>query len=94
MNIQELTTNRVSLNYPNVVITRPNRTVPVIIQSLEEGTVQLIMEFKGQRKVVKSISPSAFNMNKLLRTVGSFTYNIDANVGHEVYSIDEYMRLV
>lgn len=94
MNIQELTTNRVSLGYPNIVIMRPNQTLPVTIQSLESGPIQLIMEFKGQRKVVKSISPSAFNIDKLLRTLGSITYNLDSAISKEIYSVEEYMRLV
>lgn len=94
MNIQQMTTNSVNLGYPNIVVSRPNLTLPVIIQSLEEGSVQLIMEYKGQRKVVKSISPSAFNIDKLLRTVGNFTYNVDAVIKQEIYSVADYMRLV
>ena len=94
MNIQELTTNKVTLNYPNILILKPNMTLPVTINSLEAGNVQLIMEFKEQRKVIKCISPSAFNIHKLLRTIGHFTYNLNEVVSEEIYSVEDYMRLV
>lgn len=94
MNIQELTTNRVALSYPNIVVERPNQTLPVTIQSLEAGNIQLIMEYKGQRKVIKSISPSAFNIQKLLRTVGSCRYNLNETVSKDIFTVEEYMRYV
>lgn len=94
MNVEELTASKTQLRYPNVVISNPNVTVPVIVQSLIPGDVQLVVELNGNRKIVKSISPSAMNMNNILRVVGSFTYVLSAGIEMTVNNIEDYLRLV
>lgn len=94
MNVEELTASKTQRRFPNVTITNPNVTVPVIVQSLEPGDVQLIVELNGKRKVVKEISSSALNMNNILRTVGSFKYAISAGIEMTINNIEDYLRLV
>lgn len=94
MNVEELTASKTQRRFPNVKISNPNVTVPVIVQALEPGDVQLIVELNGKQKVVKTISPSAINMNNILRTVGSFTYAISTGIEVVVNNIEDYLKLV
>lgn len=94
MNVEELTESKVQHRFPSVKISNPNVTVPVIVQSLVQGDMQLIVELNGKQKVVKMISPSAVNMNNILRAVGSFTYAISAGVEVTINSIEDYLKLV
>lgn len=94
MNVEELTSSKTQRRFPNVKISNPNVTVPVIVQTLIPGDMQLFVELNGNEKVVKNISPSAMNMNNILRTVGSFTYNISAGIGMTINNIEEYLKLV
>jgi len=59
IDIEKLTERTASEKFPNIVITMPNDNLPVVIKSLEEGDMQLIVEFQGKRKVVARISESA-----------------------------------
>lgn len=94
MNVEKLTSSKVQRRFPNVKISDPNVTVPVIVQSLKSGDMQLYVELNGEEKVVKTISPSAVNMNNILRTVGSFIYNISPGIKITVNSIEDYLKLV
>lgn len=94
MNVEELTSHKVPRKYPNVKISNPNVTVPVVVQSLTPGDIQLFVELNGVEKVVKNVSPSALNMNNILRTVGQFTYNISSGVSITINNIEDYLKLV
>lgn len=94
MNVEELTMSKTQHRYPSVKIINPNITVPVIVQTLTPGDIQLIVELKGKQKVVKEISPSAVNMNNILRTVGSFIYSISAGIDVTINNIEDYLKLV
>lgn len=94
MNVEELTASKTERRFPNVKISNPNVTVPVIVQSLAPGDIQLIVELNGKQKVVKTISPSAMNMDNILRTVGSFTYAISAGIEMTINNIEDYLKLV
>lgn len=91
INIEELTQRKTSERFPNVVITSPNDTVPVVVRTLMKGDMQLIIEFEGKRKVVASISPSAFNIDKLLRTVGKISYSIAPESQIEIDDVTTYL---
>lgn len=91
INIEELTSRKTSETFPNIVITKPNENIPVVVRSLEEGDMQLIIEYKGKRKVVARISPSALNVDKLLRTAGSITYHKDENQHFEITDVSMYL---
>jgi hypothetical protein len=94
IDIKELTERRTSEVFPNVVILTPNDTLPVVIRTLEKGDMQLIVEFKGQRKVVANISQSAVNISRLIRTVGTISYHKSAEDVYEVGDISTYLSCV
>ena len=94
IDMQELTSRKTEETYPNFLVLHPNNTVPVVIRSLEPGDVQLIVEFKGVRKCVAHISPSALNVDKLLRTLGSVEYVLGKNVSTTINSVEGYLSCV
>lgn len=94
INIEELTSRKTSETFPNIVITEPNESIPVVVKSLEEGEMQLIIEYKGKRKVVSRISPSALNIDKLLRTTSSLVYYKSADDYCELTDITTYLGCI
>lgn len=94
IDIQELTERKTSERFPNVLIKTPNETLPVVVRTLEKGDMQLIVEFNGRRKVVDEISQSAYNIDKLIRTVGNISYRKDSNQVFDVGDIVTYLSCV
>lgn len=91
INIQELTERKTSESFPNVLILTPNETLPVIVRTLEKGDMQLIVEFNGKRKVVAKISPSAYNVDRLIRTLGTISYRRSVEDVVEISNIETYL---
>ena len=94
INIGELTERKTSAMYPNLTIVNPNDTVPVMVKILEKGDMQLLIEFKGVMKVVSTISESAMNIDKLLRTCGQLIYAKAENKKYIINDILEYMECI
>lgn len=94
INVEELKSRKTSEEFPNVLIQSPNETLPVIVQTLEKGDMQLIVEFNGQRKVVARISESAYNIDRLIRTVGKIIYRKSITDVIEVMDIPTYLSCV
>ena len=94
IDIEKLTERTASETFPNIVITTPNDNIPVVIKSLEEGDMQLIVEFQGKRKVVARISESALNIDKLIRTVGLVNYCSSNESSVEVADITTYLNCI
>lgn len=91
INIQELTERKTPESFPNVLILTPNETLPVIVRTLEKGDMQLIVEFNGKRKVVAKISPSAYNVDRLIRTLGTISYRRSVEDVVEISDIETYL---
>lgn len=91
INIQELTERKTSESFPNMLVLAPNETLPVIVRTLEKGDMQLIVEFNGKRKVVTKISPSAYNVDRLIRTLGTISYRRSIEDVVEIRDIETYL---
>ena len=94
INVEKLVERHTSETYPNIVVSSPNETTPVIVKTLEKGDMQLIVEFNGKRKVVERISRSAYNVDRLLRTVGTINYQPAPDISLEVSDIATYLGCV
>lgn len=94
INIEQVTERRTDEQFPNVVIPTPNDTLVVVIPTLEKGDMQLITEFKGKRKVLARISQSAYNIDRLLRTVGILKYRLSAEKEVELSDISSYLSCI
>lgn len=94
INIEQVTERRTGEKFPNIVIPTPNDTLVVVVPTLEKGDMQLITEFNGKRKVLANISPSALNVDKLLRTVGKLQYKLSTDLQIEIEDISTYLSCV
>lgn len=92
--IEELVNKKTSAEYPSLLVSTPNETLPVVVRSLEKGDMQLIVELNGVRKVVCRISPSAYNIDKLLRTVGHVSYRKSKEETIDIGDISTYLSCV
>ena len=91
IDIQELTQRRTNASYPNFLLPTLNASVPVVVRTLEKGDLQLVVQHEGKEKVVTTISPSAYNVDKLLRTTSQLIYRKSETEVIEVKSITDYL---
>jgi len=94
INIERLTESRTSEIFPNVLITNPTDVVPTVVEALEKGDMQLIVEWQGKKKVVARISESADNIDKLLRVIRHITYSKSQDERIVINSIPEYLDCI
>lgn len=96
IDIQELTARKTGKSYPCVFIklSNNNEALPVVIRTLEKGDMQLILEFNGITKVIDRISPSAININNLLRVNGSLIYRKSETEDILIENIDTYLSCI
>lgn len=67
LDVDALRSRTVSMPYPHFKIADLNKCVPIVVSALEEGDIPLLGTLNGNTKIVKRISNSAININKLLR---------------------------
>ncbi len=92
VDVKDLVEHKTKISYPSIRINNPNNTVPLVIQSLEEGDVQLFIEYNGERKSVLFISESALNIHKLLRTCGEISFYKSKDDMRTVTTIEQYLE--
>lgn len=92
IDIEEITQRKTSELFPNVTVHSLEITLPVIVQSLEKGDMQLIIEHNGQRKVPMRISESAINIDRLIRGCGPITYSKSVEESYEISSVLDYLE--
>lgn len=71
-----------------------NPTYPLVVGLLEEGELQVIAEYKGQRRVIANISESAYNVDKLLRTHGELKYVTETGESYPIKSVIDYLEVI
>lgn len=67
LDVDALRSRAVTMPYPHISIVDLNKCVPLVISTLEEGDVPLLGTLNGVTKIVKKISKSSMNINKLIR---------------------------
>jgi hypothetical protein len=94
IDVEGLTHSRVTLQYPYIKLNNINDTTPLVLSTLENGPMKIIGEYKGQCKVLGSMSGSAYNIDKLLRTHDSLDYVVsDGNVNC-ITTVREYLEVL
>lgn len=94
IDVEKLTQRTTGKSYPCVRIDNPTQCLPVVVQSLEKGDTQLVVDLNGQRKCVTRISLSAFNINKLMRCCGDVIYLRDEGLEEKIESISQYLECI
>lgn len=94
IDIEELTKVKTNESFPNITVHTLVLTMPTVVQALEKGDMQLIIEHNGERKVPMRISESAVNIDRLLRTCGPITYAKSPTEFCKIESVLDYLKHV
>ncbi len=94
IDIDKFKNSRVQREYPYVELTSFNETLPLVIESLEQGDMQIQATHKGVTKVVCKISKSAYNIDKLLRTGQSLILHRDDSSCTNIEKITDYLEVI
>lgn len=94
IDIEELTKVKTNESFPNITVHTLVLTMPTVVQALEKGDMQLIIEHNGERKVPMRISESAVNIDRLLRTCGPITYAKSPIESCKIESVLDYLKHV
>lgn len=92
IDIESLKSNRTTITYPNIFVSKPDDNLPVIIDALEPGDMEVIIEYNNRQRVIKRISRSALNVDRLIRAEGVIQYYTDADTCIDLYSILDYLE--
>ncbi len=81
-------------SYPCVELPEINVTLPLVLGYLEPGDIQIVAEYKGKRRMVGTMSSSAYNIIKLLKTQGKVVYCKSESEVTVIESIVDYLEVV
>lgn len=93
LNVEEFSRKHTNIKYPNFILNNINETTPLVVSLLEEGEIPLIGIHNGVKKVVKYISNSAYNVDKILRTHGVITYVLSESDSKVIKRIQDYLEV-
>lgn len=94
IDVEKLTQRTTGRSYPCIRIDNPTQCLPVVVQSLEKGETQLVVDLNGVRKCVTRISLSAFNIDKLMRCCGDVIYLQDEGLEEKIETISQYLECI
>lgn len=94
IDVSKLTQRTTGQAYPFIRVDNPTQCLPVIVQSLEKGDTQLVVELNGVKKCVTRVSLSAFNIDKLIRCGGDVVFIKDEQTTIGITSIEDYLSCV
>lgn len=93
LDIEKIRSRETSMPYPHLFIEELSSCCAVVIQALDEGNVPLIATYKGTTKIVKKISNSVYNIDKLLRVTTLRCFDSkDSSI--QISSVLDYMEVV
>lgn len=94
VNVDNLVSHKTTYKYPNILLLKHNDTLPLMTAILEKGDTQVILNYKGQQRVVARISESGYNIDWLLRTMGSFRLYKSPTDYVDIFSVEDYLSNV
>lgn len=94
VDIDDFKKNKVIRGYPYIELSAFNETLPLVLSSLESGDMQLQATHKGVTKIVGSISRSAYNIDRLLRTNQQIQIWLNEGQCVQIKSVQDYLEVV
>ena len=85
---------RAQVTYPYFKILDVNGVTPSVVGMLEEGDIPLAGVYQGKTALLKKVSMSAYNVDKILRTHEGVLYVINEGEEHYIKKIEEYLELL
>ena len=94
LDVESFQSKLVTISYPYLFLPFVNETTTLVVDVLEEGELPLVAVYKGQVRVVKYISTSGYNVDKLLRTHEKVEYIESEGVSFALKSTKEYLEVI
>ena len=94
VNVREFSAAKAAEEFPNVEVGGLNDTFALVLSLLEEGNIPLIANHANERRIMGKISPSAYNIKKLLQTQDSLKVNISNDKSVDINCLKDYMEVV
>lgn len=94
VDIDKFSSNSIKREYPYLELTSFNETLPLVIESLEQGDMQVLATHKGITKVICKISKSAYNIDKLLRTGQKLQVHTSEGEYKQIQNIIDYLEVM
>ena len=93
LDVDAFSARKVSLSTPYLEITNLTDVTPLVLNSLEEGTMSLVATYQGTTRVLKKISLSAYNVDKLIRINSKLIMHTDT-CDKSIENIIDYLEVV
>jgi len=87
-------TTEVAEELPAFIIREKSEPLVLALQCMISGDTPLRIQWNQQDKLIKRISPSALNVNNLLKVLSVIYYKDAEGVEHGITNIKEYLEVV
>lgn len=94
IDIDSFSKPKVQTKFPYIELEEFNDTLPTIVTLLEPGEVQVQATYKGVTKCICSMSKSAYNIDKLLRTKQKVKMYLSESQSVEIKSVVDYLEVI
>ena len=94
LDVKSFSQRKVPLAYPNIELGEIDVTSAIVIELLEQGEIPIIGEYSGDKRILKRISASAYNIEKLLRVHPLIRYRQSSERTLEVRSVLDYLEVI
>ena len=93
LDVEAFSARKVSLSKPYLEITNLTDVTPLVVNSLEEGTMSLVATYQGTTRVLKKISLSAYNADKLIRINSKLIVHTDT-CDKTIDKVTDYLEVI
>lgn len=94
LDVQSFSKRYVNDEHPALIITKPsNACVPVLQNCLYHGNLPLIIERNGERKLIRRMSESAYNVQALLLVCSGILYVDKDDKEHIINTVEDYLEV-
>ena len=94
LDVEAFSQRKTTLSYPNVFLGEVNVSTAIVLQALEEGVIPVIGESNGEKRIIKNISDSVFNIEKLLRIHRNIYYNKSEAENFKLKDVKDYLEVI
>lgn len=93
LNVEDYTSSKTKLTYPNIVVEKMNLASSIIITSMESGDIPIIGTYKGVTKVIGRTKMSALSLNPLMK-VTPLKLSMDESHTYRITRAEDYLEVM
>lgn len=90
----DFTPKTVQLTYPSLEVDNLNDLTPLVVGLLQPGSIPVVGVYQGKKKVMARVSPSAYNVDKILRTHDGVYVCESETDKHLIRSVKDWLEVL